>query len=322
MKKQLFLFGALFFIFFLALGPDHLFSQKFSPEEEWACQLLAKGKIDQAIETLEKNYIPAFPHNLSFLLYLGLAHYLRGDFEKAYKELKKVDDELNDKRVSSLAPQGTSIYLLESSQAMSQSQAILSEQNNGLLYFSYGLTLKDKNNIKSAEKKFQMARKNKYDPTALSLQLFDLYLSANKLENASQELAQLKQALGDSPTFTLLEGCLLYRRGQIDDSLAAFEKVKDSLSEARLNMGLIQYNRGDYQKALDIWTGILSSAPGDKEALLHAGQACARLGNKERAREYFEKTGMTIPAEEYYPKMIPLSLGALVREVKFQFPCK
>jgi len=322
MKKQLFLFGALFLVFLLAFGSGHLFSQKFSADEEWVCRLLAKGRIDQALETLEKEIVPAYPRNLNFLLFLGIAHYLQGDYEKAFKEFKKVDDELGDKRVSSRAPHGTSSFLLESSTDLSQSYAAFSEQNNGLLNFCYGLTLKDKNNIKNAEKKFQQARKYRYDQTALSLQLFDLYLAANKLEYASQELAQLKQALGDSPTITLLEGCLLYKRGQIDDSLAAFEKIKDSLSEAGLNIGLIQYNRGDYQKALDIWTGILASAPGDKEALLHAGQAYFHLGNKEKAQEYFEKTGITIMTEEYYPKMIPLSLGAIVREVKFQLPCK
>ena len=322
MKKQLFLFEALFFIILLVFSSGHLFSQKFSADEEWVCRLLAKGKIDQALETLEKEIVPAYPRNLNFLLFLGIAHYLQGDTEKAHKEIKKVDDELSDKRVSSRAPHGTSSFLLESSTDMSQSYAALSEQNNGLLNFCYGLTLKDKNNIKNAEKKFQQARKYRYDQTSLSLQLFDLYLAAHNLESASQELAQLKQALGDNPTITLLEGCLLYHKGQIDDSLAAFEKVKDSVSEAGLNMGLIQYNRGDYQKALDIWTGILATAPGDKEALLHAGQACTQLGNKEKAREYFEKTGMIVPPEKYTPKTIPLSLGTIVREVKFQFPCR
>jgi len=321
MEKKFFLIGSLFFFCILVSDSHHLFSQIFSPQEEIACNFLAKGQINQAIEFLEKE-IPLSARSLNLRLYLGIAYYLQGDFEKAYKELEKTDDELNDKRVSSRAPHGTSLFLMKTEREMNLSQAILSEQNEGLLYFCRGLMLKDKENFINAEKKFQKARKYQYDKASLSLQLFDLYLATDDLRSASQELALLKQALGDNATVTFLEGCFLYKNGKIDDSLAAFEKVKDSMPEAKRNIALIYYNRSDYQKASDIWMEILTLAPDDKEILIQAGLTYLYLGDREKAQEYFNKAEITIPPEKYSPRTFPLSLGTIAREVKFQLPCR
>jgi len=322
MRKAAYFFSSCIFIFFLILGSGRLFAQKLSAEEESICQLLATGKIDQARETLEKDLIPAFPNNLNFRLYLGIAHYLRGDMEKALKELKKADAELKDKRVSSRAPQGTSLFNLQSSMDMDLKAPTFAEQNKGLLYYSYGLTLKNGANFKGAEKMFLESRKCKYDQASLAFQLFEVYTATNSLKSASQEVDGLRQALGDQPIIALVEGCLLYYKGQVDDSLAALEKIKDSFKEAKLNMGLIHFNQGDTQKALDIWTEMLVSAPSDQEVLMHMGQAYFRLGDKARAQEYFDKAGGAVPPEQYYPKTIPLSLGKFTREAEFQLACR
>lgn len=321
MEKKFFLIGSLFFFCILVSDSHHLFSQIFSPQEEIACRHLAKGEIGQAIEFLEKE-IPLSAQNLYLRLYLGIAYYLQGDFEKAYEELEKTDDELNDKRVFSRTFLFPSRFFLEAQQEMNLPHAIYSEQNEGLLYFCRGLTLKDKKNFKKAEKKFQKAREYQYDKASLSLQLFDLYLATDNLRSASQELALLKQVLGDNATVTFLEGCFLYKNGKIDDSLAAFEKVKDSMPEAKRNIALIYYNRSDYQKASDIWMEILTFAPDDKEVLIQAGLTYFYLGNREKAQEYFNKAEITIPPEKYSPRTFPLSLGTIAREVKFQLPCR
>ncbi len=321
MKKAAYFFSSCIFFFFLILGSGRMFSQKLSAEEESICRLLAADKIDQAQEALEKDLIPAFPNNLNFRLYLGIVHYLRGDMEKAFKELKKADAELKDKRVSSRAPQGTSLFNLQSSMDMDLKAPTFAEQNKGLLFYSYGLTLKNKNNFKAAEKMFLESRKYKYDQALLASQLFEIYMAAHNPKSASQELEELKQAVGDQPIIALAEACLLYYMDKVEDSLAALENIKDGVREARLNMGLIYYNRGDIQKALDIWTEMLASAPSDQEILRHMGQACFRLGDKAKAQAYFEKAGETVLPEQYNPKTMPLSLGKITREAKFHYTC-
>jgi hypothetical protein len=296
-----------------------LFSQIGLSEEEKACHLLAKGEIDQAMDILNRE-IKRLPQNLNLCLYLGIAYYLKNDSERAFREFEKIEREL-DKMMASERPIGDEVMFLE--QAMDRKGAFFfSENKKGLLYFLRGLTLKEKKDLKNAEKKFLAARKYNYEQTSLALELIDLYLLNDNLKSASKELAELKKNSGENPMTKFIEAYLLYKSNKVDESLVAFDKIKDILPAARKNIAIIDYNSGDYLKALTTCEEILARFPGDMEALINAGRACFQLGDKVKAQEYFDRAGIKISPEGYSPKRISIVRPPILRETMPKLDCK
>jgi len=318
MRKR---FSMILILFFLILSATSLslFLQEVLSGEERACQHLAKGEIDQAMDILTRE-IQRLPQNYNLHLYLGIAYYFKKDSEKAFKEFEKIDKEL-DKMLTSNQPIGDEVMFLD--QAMDRKGAfVFSENKKGLLYFLRGLTLKEKKDIKNAEKKFLTARKYNYDKITLCFELISLYLLSDNFKSASQELVELKKISGENQMTVFVEGCLLYKNNKVDESLAAFEKIKAVMPEAKKNIALLHYNLGNYPKALEIWEETLSLTPDDREALINAGRTLFQLGEQAKAQEYFDKASLKISPENYSPKKIPLILAPLIQETKLELPCK
>lgn len=314
-----FLFLAFMLLLLFHLSENPLLAQRFVTQEQGACHQIDQGEIDEAVEILQK-ILDANPDNLNARLYLGIAYYLKKDIEKSSKELDKVEGEV-DKMLGASRPFGDEAMFTELGMDR-KSDILFSKQREGLLYFCRGLILKEEKDYKNAEKRFKKALKLKYDEKAVRLQLIDLYLEKKDVKKASKEVAELKKLAGESEFFALLDGYIASREGNVQKALAAFEKMASSSLEAKKNVALIHYNKGDFQKAIEIWEEILSENPEDNEALINLGRAHFHLGNPEKAQEYFTKAGIQVSPERYSPKKIPLTYENLLKEIKFDLLCE
>jgi len=320
MEKRAFLASLLFLFLLLILLPENnsLFSQKFLTREEAACEQLEKGEIDQAINILEKE-LKAKPDNLNARLYLGIAFYLKRNLERASKELEKTEKDI-DRMLGSSRPFGDEAMFTQL--GMDRKAGVLfSEERKGLLYFFRGVTLKEKKDLKNAEKKFKKAQKSKYDKTSLSLQFIDLYLKKKDLKSATKKLNEFKKISGESQITTFLDGYIQYKNKNLDASLASFEKIADAEPGAKKNIGCLHYNKGEFQKAIETWDEILSQHPEDKEVQINLGRAYFQVGDATKAQEYFDKAGIKIPPSRYSPKQIPLIYETVLKEVKLDLQC-
>lgn len=305
--------------FFLLAAVHRASSQGIATPEQAACQYLDKGEVEKAIEVLHKT-LKSFPDNLNAHLYLGIALYIKKDLGQSFQKFDKVEKEL-DKMLGGSRSFGDEAAFIES--GMERRAALLfSEEKKGLLSFFRGLTLKENNDLKSAEKKFKNALKLKYDKRAVHLQLFDLCSRMKDLKSASEHLTELKKISADDELVVFLDGYLKYRNGILDEALACFEKLAAGNLEAKKNVARLYYNSGDFKKAAEIWEEVLAAHPDSREALIDAGRSCFRLGNLEKARDYFQRADIAIPEQKQLPEKIPLVYETLLKDVKFDLMCK
>ncbi len=319
----------LFLVFMLLiqfhLSENSLMAQRFVTQEQGACFQIEKGEIDEAIGLLQK-ILESSPDNLNARLYLGIAFYMKKDLERSFKEFEKIEKEV-ERRVDFDRPPGwerpedVDPKILEN-WIQKRGDTYFPEERKGLLYFCRGLTLKEKKDLKNAEKRFKKALKLKYDEKAVRVQLIDLYIEKKDVKKASKEVAELKKVAGESEFFAFLDGYIASREGNIQKALAAFEEMASSSLEAKKNVALIHYNKGDFQKAIEIWEEMLSENPEDKEAMINLGRVHFHLGNTEKAQEYFTKAGIQVSPDRYSPKKIPLTYETLVKEIKFDLLCE
>lgn len=320
MGKRATLVFSLFLFLFLVFFPENrsLFSQKILTREEAACEYLEKGEIDQAIEILQKE-LEASPENLNARLYLGVAYYLKKDIEGASKELEKIEKEI-DRMLGSSRPFGDEAMFTQL--GMDRKAGVLfSEERKGVLYFFRGLILKEKKDLKNAEKKFKKAEKLNYDKISLSIQLIDLYLKKKDLKAASKVLDELKKISGESQITAFLDGYIQYKNNKLNASLASFEKIAEAQPQAKKNIGCLHYNKGEYPKAIENWEEILTQHPDDKEVQLNLGRAYFRAGDAAKAQEYFDRAGLKISPAKFSPKQIPLSYETVLKETKLDLQC-
>lgn len=319
MRKKIPIIPLLFLLMISFSLSTSLFSQKVLTREKYACRLLDRGEIEEALEILQQS-VKTSPKNLNAHLYLGIALYLKKDTGSAFKKFEKIEKELN-KVVGAGRSFGDEAMFTQ--MGMERRRDLLfSEELKGLLYFCRGLTLKVKKDLKNAEKKFNKAKKLKYDEKTLTLELIDLYLKMKNLKSASRKLAELKKITGENNILVFIEGYLQYKNNNIEAALAAYEKIETEVPEAKKNRGRIHYNKGEYQKAIEIWEELLSQKPDDKEAQLNLGRAYFQLGDAQKAQEYFDRAGVKISPAKYSPKIIPLIYDFPLAEKKFDLMCK
>ena len=304
-------------IFFLKWPPAA--AQNIAAYELRACQYLAKDEVDDAIEILEA-ILKANPDNLNAQLYMGVASYMKKDFEEASKRFEKVEKEV-DRMLGSGRPMGDSAMFAQ--MAMDRKSGVLfSEEQKGLLYFCRGLTLMAQKDLKNAEKRFNNARKLEYDNTSINLQLFDLYIKRKNLKSAAKQLAEYKGAKGEDEISIFLDGYLKSRNNKFQEALAAFEKVDPANLEARKNIARLYYNSADYQKSVEIWQDILTQHQNDKDALIGIGRAYYHLDDSAKAQEFFTLAELEISPDRYSPKTVQLAYETQLSEVKFDIKCK
>jgi len=309
------------FLFFSVLFPkgNRILAQGMLTQEEAVCIQIDKGEIDRAIEILQ-SILEASPNNLNAQLYQGIAFFLKEDVEAAFQRFNHIEKEIN--RMVGAGRSFGDDAMFAALAMDRRSGVIFSEERKGLLYFCLGLTLKEKKDLKNAEKKFKNALKHEYDERATHLHLFDLYIQMKNLKSAASQLDELEKISGESDLLIFLDGYLKYRNDKMEDALEAFGKVASTIVEAKKNIARLYYNKGDYQRSLEVWQEILSKILDDKDALINIGRTSFHLGDSEKAQEYFSKAGIETSPERLSPKRVPLVYETQMKEIKFDLKCK
>jgi hypothetical protein len=317
MKKSL---AALIWIGFL--GIIFIVPQGFAQsylEEVRACHYLEKGKIDAAIRLLERK-LKRYPRNFDCHLYMGLAQYLKGDFESAKSTISKVEQEIKEIGAAPAAITADQTYA-DVDRVGGMAGTVFTKGRRGILKFSLGMLHRREGNFKEAKKRFEEAQKYKYPELETHKQLMVVKCRLKDYKGAKQELEKLQKAGEKSNELTFCEGYISSYTNNEAKALESFSQVADSMLAAKQNLAAVNYNKGDYQKALDIYLEILEENPQDAESLKNSGRAYHHLGQTEKGQAQFDIIGFKMKVEKYSPKKVPLVLIDPYTDVHFVFMC-
>jgi len=323
MKKPLALFmGTILLAFCLNLPSS--FAQEMYLEENRACSYLEKGQVDEAIRLLKRK-LRRYPSNYDCNLFLGLAYYLQGEFEKSMKTLNKVEFEterLGKAKGTMSAGKKMGEFSQEDAYLSQSGGMVFTKGRRGVMKFALGMLYRKNKDFKNASKRFSEALKYKYPETEARKQLLVAYCRLKEYKKAKKEVDKIIKAGGISDELRFLEGFVgNYLKDEVK-AIGNFSKISEIFPEAKRNLATVYYNQGKYDKSLEIWENILEVEPEDRGALLSAARAYFHLGQKEKGQEYFDKMGLTMKVEKYSPKKMPLILVDLYPDVQFDFQCQ
>lgn len=323
MKKPLALFmGIILLAFCLALPSS--FAQEMYLEENRACSYLEKGQVDEAILLLKRK-LRRYPTNFDCHLYLGLAYYLQGDFEKSMKTLNKVEFEterLGKAKATMSAGKKMEDFSQEDAYLSQSGGMVFTKGRRGVMKFALGMLYRKNKDFKNASQRFSEALKYKYPEIEARKQLLVVLCSLKEYKEAKKELDKIIKAGEISDELRFLEGFVGNHLKDEAKAIENFSQISEIFPEAKRNLATVYYNQGKYDKSLEIWENILEAEPEDRGALLSAARAYFHLGQKEKAQEYFDKMGLTMKVEKYSPKKMALILVDFYPDVQFDFQCQ
>jgi len=317
MKKVLTVLIGIGFLGALLMGPQG-FAQSYL-EEVRACQYLEQGKIDAAIRLLDRK-LQLYPRNFDCHLYLGLAYYLKGDFEKAKSTISKVEQEIKEMSAAPAAITSDQTYA-DVNRVGGMAGTVFTKGRRGVLKFSLGMLFKKEENFGEAKKRFEEAQKYKYPELETRKQLMVVKCHLKDYKGAKKELEKLQKAGEKSDELSFIEGYINANTNNEAKALESFAQVADSIRAAKQDLAAVNYNTGNYQKALDIYLEILEENPKDAESLKNSGRAYYHLGQTEKGQAQFDIIGLEMKVEKYSPKKIPLVLIDPYTDVQFVFMC-
>jgi tetratricopeptide (TPR) repeat protein len=288
-------------------------------EEVRACQYLEQGKADAAIRLLNRK-LQRYPRNFDCHLYLGLAYYLKGDFEKAKSTISKVEQEIKEIGAAPAAITSDQTYA-DVNRVGGMAGTVFTKGRRGILKFSLGMLFKKEGNFAESKKRFEEAQKYKYPEAEARKQLMVVKCSLKDYKGAKKELEQLQKAGEKNNEMIFFEGYISAYTKNEAKALESFAQVADSMLAAKQNLAAVNYNKGDYQKALDIYLEILEENPKDAESLKNSGRAYYHLGQAEKGQAQFDIIGLKMKVEKYSPKKVPLVLIDAYTDVQFVFMC-
>lgn len=323
MKKPLALIMGIMLLAFCLTLPSS-FAQEMYLEENRACSYLEKGQVDEAILLLKRK-LRRYPNNFDCHLYLGLAYYLQGDFEKSMKTLNKVEFEterLEKAKATMSAGKKMEDFSQEDAYLAQSGGMVFTKGRRGVMKFALGMLYRKNKDFKNASKRFSEALKYKYPETEARTQLLVARCRLKEYKKAKKELEKIIKAGEKSDELRFLEGFVGNYLKDEAKAIDNFSKISEIFPGAKRNLATVYYNQGKYDKSLEIWEKILEANPQDKRALLSAARAYFHLGQKEKAQEYFDKMGLTMKVEKYSPKKMPLILVDFYPDVQFDFQCK
>jgi tetratricopeptide (TPR) repeat protein len=317
MKKTLIMLIAIGFLGAIFIGSQG-FAQSYL-EEVRACGYLEQGKIDAAIRLLERK-LKRYPRNFDCHLYMGLAHYLKGDYEKAMSTISKVEQEIKEMSAAPAAITSDVTYV-DADRVGQMAGTVFTKGRRGILKYSLGMLYKKEGKFDDAKKRFEEAQKYKYPEIEIRKQLMIVKCRLKDYKGAKKELEKLQKAGEKSDELSFFEGYLSAYTKNETKALESFSQIVDSMLAAKQNLAAVNYNTGDYQKALDIYLEILEENPKDAESLKNSGRAYHHLGQTEKGQAQFDIIGLKMKVEKYSPKKIPLVLIDPYADVQFVFMC-
>jgi tetratricopeptide (TPR) repeat protein len=322
MKKPESLLAIIFLSVFWSCFPL-LSAQQMYLEENRACRYLEEGKIDDAILLLT-NKLNRYPRNYDCHLYLGVAYYLRGDFDKSMETLNKVEFEterIEKARGTMQAGKRMEDFSQEDLYLAQRADIVFTKGRRGILKFALGMLYKKSGDYKNAQKRFNEALKYHYPQPEAGKQLVVVDCFLKDFREARKNLEEVFKTEAKSDALSFLDGYIAYYLNEEAKAIEIFSQISASMPDAKRNLATAYYNQGNYAKALEIWEDMLKLDPKDVDSLRNTGRAYFHLGQTEKGQEQFHKSGLEIKVEKYSPKTIPLTLIDLFPESSFHFQC-
>lgn len=130
-----------------------------------------------------------------------------------------------------------------------------------------------------------------------------LDLEQNKLDTA---LAKIKTALQqeDCPPEASAIAARIYAQlklfEQAKSHYVSFLDVEPKALMERFQLGMVNFETGDQETALDIWRNILEANPTHPPCLYYSAIACLQLGAKEDAERHLQILLQSAPADNLY----------------------
>ncbi|MBK9098144.1 MAG: hypothetical protein IPM14_08525 [bacterium] len=139
-------------------------------------------------------------------------------------------------------------------------------------------------------------------------------------ENVSEEyrkkMAELEKAVKENPKDTAAiknYADYLSASHKMDEAVTYYKKILEidaKRSDVYFALALIYYNQQDFIKCEEVNMKVLSFDPNNQMALYNIGAVAATQGNKEKAKEFWNKV-LSINAESETGKLAKQSLGKL-----------
>lgn len=139
-------------------------------------------------------------------------------------------------------------------------------------------------------------------------------------ENVSEEyrkkMAELEQAVKENPKDTAaLKNYADYLSAshKMDEAVTYYKNILEidaKRSDVYFALALIYYNQQDFIKCEEVNMKVLSFDPNNQMALYNIGAVAATQGNKEKAKEFWNKV-LSINAESETGKLAKESIGKL-----------
>jgi len=138
----------------------------------------------------------------------------------------------------------------------------------------------------------------------------------NVSEDYKRKMAELEQAVRDNPNdTTALKNYADYLSAshKMNEAIPYYEKILEINSKRTdiyFSLALIYYNEQDFAKCEQVNNEVLSFDPKNQMALYNIGAIAATQGNKEKAKEFWNKV-VSINSESETAKLARESLGKL-----------
>ena len=139
-------------------------------------------------------------------------------------------------------------------------------------------------------------------------------------ENVSEEykkkMAELEQAVNNNPNDTsALKSYADYLSAshKMNEAISYYEKIlkiDPKRSDVYFALALIYYNKQDFVKCEEVNVKVLSYDPKNQMALYNIGAVAATQGNKDKAKEFWNKV-VSINSDSETGKLASESLGKL-----------
>ena len=149
------------------------------------------------------------------------------------------------------------------------------------------------------------------DPTELLKRARDLFQQG--LPDQAEEIVGL--LLRDNPrdaTALNFRGYLLYKRGKVDDAIAAYRKLVElepGVAGHQANLGLIFYKAQNFPEAQAVFERLLELQPGDVKILRYLGVCFERQEALERALDCFTRAGDEERADAIRARLVAAGKG-------------
>ncbi len=138
----------------------------------------------------------------------------------------------------------------------------------------------------------------------------------NVSEDYKRKMAELEQAIKNNPNDTIaLKNYADYLSAshKMNEAISHYEKILEinpKRSDVYFALALIYYNKQDFVKCEEVNKKVLSFDPLNQMALYNIGAIAATQGNKEKAKEFWNKV-VSIDENSETAKLAKESLGKL-----------